>query len=155
MDINYGMANVTGGLWDKLVSRWQSLQDDRQPGFGSTQYRYNADDGKFYRDTMEYILTNNGGGWVRTGSTPLSWPADGNTSGNAYEMLAFCASSIVAPLGTTDWHNIPDVFSGGQNLRDLVETGAFNALNTGHSAQFIGSYVGSGAYWRKLMEDVQ
>ena len=54
---------------------------------------------------------------------------------------------------------IPDplevLFSGGVNLAELPSTAVFNALNTGHSAQFLHSYQAAGAYWRKLAEDTK
>jgi hypothetical protein len=75
---------------------------------------------------------------------------------NKYEMFAFGASSIVAPVGAVANTAMPGVFSGDVNLRlDLPSRSAFNALNTGHSAQFIHSYGKVGAYWSQLVGDIE
>jgi hypothetical protein len=88
--------------------------------------------------------------WTFLEDVPLAYPK------HAYEMFAFCASSIVAAVGgVNSMAGLGGAFDDGRNLRVLPGTTAFDGRNTGHSAQFVHSYLDVGAYWRRLMEDIK
>jgi hypothetical protein len=72
-------------------------------------------------------------------------------------IVAFYASSIVAAVGgVNSMAGLSGVFSGGgRDLSGLAGTSKFNALNTGHSAQFVHSYQDVKAYWTQLKEDIE
>lgn len=141
--VDFGNVSLSGGGFLEYL-RFLFGGDDPQ-GFGHTRYVYDDGDNAFYRETIHYSILDDV--WVVDSRVAL------NLSANEYEMFAFGASSMVAALGNVDWHNIPRVFSDGANLKTLAPV--FNNQNTGHSAQFIGSYIGTKAYWQGLVGDIQ
>lgn len=118
-------------------------------------YEYDSSTNQFYRWQWEYSAIND--------EEDPYWHTVGprvqlSLGSNLYELFAFCVSSIVAPLGNVDPANISGVFSGGQDLSAFKlpdGTTKWSTKNTGHSAEFVGSYLGVKAYWDKLTKDIQ
>jgi hypothetical protein len=73
-----------------------------------------------------------------------------------YEVFAFGASSIVAAVGgVTNMNGLGDVFDA-DNSQDLTFlSGRFNIQNTGHSAQFVHSFLDVQGYWRELYRAIR
>jgi hypothetical protein len=134
-----------------LSEWWAKVTGRPIPGLGNTEYEYDSSTNTFYRDLMTYTIGPDGSVvWTAASRTPLVWP------GNQYKMFAFCASSVFAAMGQVNNTVAPGVFSGGVNLKtELSGTTAFNALNTGHSAEFAHAFINIRPYWVKLVGDIQ
>jgi hypothetical protein len=136
-NIDFGNASL-GSNWEAIAAGFQNAFSPDYPGFGETKYTYNSLEERFYRWTH-----NNGSVLV-----PLT--------DNPYEAFAFCASSVgVSVGGIINWNRLVNVFNGGLDLSLLAGTTRFNAINTGHSAQFIHSYVDVASYWSQLRGEIE
>lgn len=136
------------------------------PGYSDTTYEYDPVSGGIVRIKWDYRLFSSpgdgtDGSWVKVGTpVPVTFVSTQATSlTNQYEMFAFGASSIVAPLGHINAATrLPAVFTKERDLSLLPSAGGqsskFSPLNTGHSAQFVGSMDNVKDYWSQLMIDI-
>ena len=80
-------------------------------------------------------------------------------STNTCELFAFGASSHTATVGgVNNMAGLGGVFdvAGSRNLAaDLGPNSRFNNLNTGHSAQFVHSFLDVQLYWRELRRSIE
>jgi len=145
--VNFGNVNVTPPFATWPMSLWHAATGRRYPGYDEAQYELKTVNGslQFVRKLPSSL------------QAPLGAEIPIGFALNKYEMFAFGASSIVAALGgVNDMNGLGGVFSAGVNLRiDFGPNTVFNNLNTGHSAQFVHSFLEAKHYWIQLTEDIQ
>ena len=143
-NIDYGNVVLGGDLGDV----WLALGAPLAKGFGGAVYDHVSSTDAISRDDAGY----SDGYWHITNPSPLSFSQD------KFEMFAFGASSIVAAVGgVNSMAGLSGVFdvNGSINLNQAFGANSrFNNLNTGHSAQFVHSYLDVMGYWQNLVGDI-
>jgi hypothetical protein len=128
---------------------WLGLTAPSVPGYANTTHAYDASLQQFIRQHR----SSAGPDYPIVLGKVLGFATD------KYEMFAFGATSVVAPLGATNFTAIPGVFATNRDLRFLPGTAAgatrFTSANTGHSAQFVGDFLHVAPYWQQVARDVQ
>jgi hypothetical protein len=137
-------GNVDLGVDPEGIVNWFMGRD--VPGFAETEYDIEHLVDNEFRIVRKYT------GQTQHEDVGLSY------TNNKYEMFAFGASSIVAPMGIVPDTVVSSVFSNGLDLSTLTlpdGTTKWDANGPAHSAQFVHSYLGVKRYWDRLKADIE